>query len=160
MCVCACVCVCVCLCLCVYMRMCMCVRVCAVYTYVYVSVCTYITTILHTILRSTQDTAPNIKVNTRDAEVFPCVIWCIHTCDIIHSCVCHDSYICMKWLIRSRDGTHAYARHQFLFINLILRHVLENIWLINMCDMTHLHVWRDSFICAMWFSHICDMTHS
>jgi len=37
------------------MRRCMCVRVCAVYTYVYVSVCRYIPTILHPILRSTQE---------------------------------------------------------------------------------------------------------
>jgi len=31
--------------------------------------------------------------------------------------------------------------------------------LIQMCDMTHSYVWRDSFICATWLIHSCDMTH-
>ena len=29
-----------------------------------------------------------------------------------------------------------------------------------MCDMTHLYVWHDSFICVTWLIHMCDMTHS
>ena len=40
-------------------------------------------------------------------------------------------------------------------------------WIIHMCDMTHyvcemthLYVWHDSFICVTWFIHMCDMTHS
>jgi len=34
------------------------------------------------------------------------------------------------------------------------------IWLIQICDMTHLDVWHDSFICVTWLLHMCDMTHS
>jgi len=33
-------------------------------------------------------------------------------------------------------------------------------WLMYVCDMTHLHVWRDSFTCATWLIQMCDMTHS
>jgi len=29
-----------------------------------------------------------------------------------------------------------------------------------MCDMTHSHVWHDSFTCVTWLIHMCDMTHS
>ena len=28
-----------------------------------------------------------------------------------------------------------------------------------MCDMTHSHVWHDSFTCVTWLIHMCDMTH-
>jgi len=33
-------------------------------------------------------------------------------------------------------------------------------WLIHMCDMTHPWVWRDWFICVTWFNHVRDMTHA
>jgi len=38
-------------------------------------------------------------------------------------------------------------------------------WLIHMCDRTHLYVWQDSFICVTWLIHMydiymCDRTHS
>ena len=33
-------------------------------------------------------------------------------------------------------------------------------WLIHVCDMTHTHVWHDSFISVTWLIHMCDMTHS
>ena len=33
-------------------------------------------------------------------------------------------------------------------------------WLIDICDMTHSYVWHDSFICVTWLTHMCDMTHS
>jgi len=33
-------------------------------------------------------------------------------------------------------------------------------WLIHMCDMTHSHLWHDSFTCVTWLIHMCDVTHS
>jgi len=33
-------------------------------------------------------------------------------------------------------------------------------WLIHMCNRTHSHVWRDSFICVTWLIHMCDVIHS
>jgi len=32
-------------------------------------------------------------------------------------------------------------------------------WLICMCDMTHLYVWHDPFVCVMWLICMCDVTH-
>jgi len=32
-------------------------------------------------------------------------------------------------------------------------------WLIHMCDMTHAHLWHDSFTCVTWLIYVCDMTH-
>jgi len=36
---------------------------------------------------------------------------------------------------------------------------LHVIWLISMCDMTHLYVWHDSFTCVTWLTDMCDPTH-
>ena len=32
--------------------------------------------------------------------------------------------------------------------------------LIHMCDITHLHVWHESFICVTWLIRMYDMAHS
>jgi len=36
-------------------------------------------------------------------------------------------------------------------------------WLIHMCDASHLYVWRDSFMCVTWLvrwcDDVCDVTH-
>jgi len=69
------------------------------------------------------------------------VTWLIHisyprditrsrTCDMTHSCMRDDSFICDSF-----------------------------IWLIHMRAMTHSYVWRDSFLCVTRLNHICDMTH-
>ena len=55
---------------------------------------------------------------------FICVTWLIQTRDVTHSCMWHDSFICVTWLIQTRDGTHSY-------------------------------MWYDSFICMMWRIHTC-----
>jgi len=68
-------------------------------------------------------------------------------CDMAHSYVCHDSFICVTELIHMYDKTH------------------------SVCDMTHSYMWHDSFICVTWLSpdlstcvtgliHMCDMSHS
>ena len=66
-----------------------------------------------------------------------------------HSCVWHDSFICVPELFHTHDMTHSYVwRDSFICVK----------WLI--------HVWHDSFICDMthsyatWLIHMCDMTHS
>jgi len=98
-----------------------------------------------------------------------CGTWLIHMCDMTHSYVCHDSFICVPWLIHSficatwlvhmRDVTHSYmcamtrsyvCHDSFVYVP----------WLIHMCDMTHSYVWHDSFICGTWLIHMCAMTHS
>ena len=88
-------------------------------------------------------------------------------CDITHSYVQYDSFICVTWLIHMCDMTHSYVcampcsstRHDsFMCVT----------WLIHMCDMTHSYmcattyspVRHGSIICVTWLIHVCDMTHS
>ena len=35
-----------------------------------------------------------------------------------------------------------------------------NVYIIHLCEMTHLQVWHDSFKCVPWFIHTRDTTHS
>jgi len=39
------------------------------------------------------------------------VTWLIHMCDMTHSYVWHDSFICVTWLIHMCDMTHSYVWH-------------------------------------------------
>jgi len=83
-----------------------------------------------------------------------CVTWLIHMCDVTHSYVWRDSFICVTWLIhmcvtcliQMCDVTHSYVwRVSFICV----------MWLIHMCDVSHPYVWRDSFICVTWLIHMC-----
>jgi len=89
------------------------------------------------------------------------VTWLIHVCDMNHSCVWHDSFMCVTWLIHVCDMTHSCVWHDSRMCLISL---------IHMCDMTHkggpwydresqVCVWHDSFICVTWLIHMCDMPH-
>jgi len=69
-------------------------------------------------------------------------------CDMTHSYVWHDSFLCVTWLIPMCDMTHSYVWHDSLICVS---------WLINMWDMTHSYVWHDSFATSyVWHdSFIC-----
>ena len=41
-------------------------------------------------------------------DLFICVTWLIHMCDMSRSYVWHDSFICVTWLIHMSDMTHSY----------------------------------------------------
>jgi len=84
-------------------------------------------------------------------DSFICVTYLIHMCDISHSYVWHDSFICVTWLMHMCDMTHAYVWHD-LFVGIS--------WLMKMRDMTRSYVRYDSFICMTWLIHTRDMTHS
>jgi len=84
--------------------------------------------------------------------------WLVRTCDLTHSYVWHDSFICVTWLvrkcdilIRTCDMTHSYVWHDsFVCVT----------WLIHMCDLTHSYVWHDSFVCVTWLDRMFDMIYS
>jgi len=59
------------------------------------------------------------------------VTWRIHTCDISHSYVWHDSFICVTWLIHMWHDS-------FICVT----------WLF--------HMWHDSFI-RVTYLHVCDL---
>jgi len=75
----------------------------------------------------------------------------VHMCNMTHSYLWHDPFMCVIWSIRMFDAIHSHVWHNSSVCV---------IWLIHMCDMTHSYVWHDSFICVTWLIHMCDMTHS
>jgi len=95
-------------------------------------------------------------------------------CDMTHSYVWHDSFICVTWLIHMSLHVIAYsvtwhAMSLLISINHVTR---SNEWLASVCDinahihmsrvaMSHdmTHVWHDSFICVTGLIYMCDMTH-
>jgi len=86
-------------------------------------------------------------------------------CDMPHSYVWHDDFICVTCLIHvSRAPVHMIWDsnqldwHIHMWYGLIS--MCDMIFIcvtcrIHTCDMPHSHVWHDSFICVT-----CDMTHS
>jgi len=57
----------------------------------------------------------------------------IQRCDMTHSYVWHDSFICMIWLIHMCDTTHSYAWHDsFICVT----------WPIHTCEMTQSYIWN------------------
>ena len=84
-------------------------------------------------------------------DLFVCVTWLDHRCDMPHSYVWHDSFICVKWLIYVCDMTRSYAWHNsYMCVT----------WLLHMSAMTDLYEWHGSFIWVSWLIHMSDMTHS
>jgi len=62
--------------------------------------------------------------------------------------------------VRQGDMTRSHGRR-----DLFVRVTWCETWLRHLCDMTHLYVWNNSFICViwlirMWLTRMCDMTHS
>jgi len=112
--------------------------------------------------------------------------WLIDMCDVTHSYVWDDLFICVIWRIHMRDMTHSCvwqerrclgcdAWHDAFIWGTWLIRVSDKrdgvcaarhdsficvTWFIGMCNMTHSYVWHDSLVCATWRIHMCDMTHS
>ena len=81
-------------------------------------------------------------------DSFTCVTWPIHMwliqmCDMTHSYVWPDPFVCVTWLIHMCDMTRSHVWHD---------------WFI--CVTWIIHEWHHSFICVTWLIHMWDMTHS
>jgi len=74
----------------------------------------------------------------------------MHICDMTHSYVWHDAFVCDTWLIRVCDMTHSYVWHDSF-----VRVILHGAWEVDA------YVWHDSFIRVMTHSHIrwTGLTH-
>jgi len=82
--------------------------------------------------------------------IHSCVTWPIHMYDMTH--VFFDLLTCVTWLMCN------------LIYSLVCHALCECTvgpeWNQSYTrDMTHLHVWHDSFTCVSWFLHMCDVTH-
>jgi len=75
----------------------------------------------------------------------------VYVCDMIHSCVWHDQFMCVTWPLHVCDMTPSCVWHDpFMCVT----------WPIHVCDMTHSCAWHDPFMCVTWPIHVRDMTHS
>ena len=95
---------------------------------------------------------------------FMCATWLIYMCDMTHSYVWLDSFICASHGVGCYE---ALERQHLLWHDLFICAT----WLIymrpiHMCDMSRpfVHSCVRAFICVTWHSnvwliHICDMTH-
>jgi len=70
----------------------------------------------------------------------------------------YDVFVCLTWLIHTCDMTQWYVWQDLLIMWHDLFVCLT--WLIHTFDMAYPHVRHDSFMCATWLNHMCFMTHS
>jgi len=99
-------------------------------------------------------------------DPFICMTWLNHvcdvthhTCDVTHSCVWRDSFICVTWLI-SYVWRDSFIRVTWLISYVWRDSFIRVTWLIHTCDMTYSYVWRDLLIRVTWLTHTCDVAHS
>jgi len=85
--------------------------------------------------------------------------WLIHMCDMTHSHVWLDPFLCVRRFSHSNVWQDSFT----VFLHKSSRRTWSptlTTWLIHMCDMSHLYVWHDSFICVTCRIHMCDMIDS
>jgi len=98
-------------------------------------------------------------------------VWSPVVCDVTHSYVRHDSFICKTWLVHMWDMTRSYVLSGVPEVvsvcicdvtNSCVRHdsFIRETWLIHMWDTTRSYVRHDSFICETWRTHMRDTTLS
>jgi len=93
--------------------------------------------------------------------------WLIHICDMTHSYVCYDSFICVlrlihmcemraTWLTHMCDMAHSYVCYDSFICVKWVRHdsLICVIYLIHMCAMPHSYMWNDWFICGALLIHL------
>jgi len=76
----------------------------------------------------------------------------------------NESYIWMsyanyEWVTaRMNYSWHIYMALSPVTLSPVTHYLVP--WLIRMCDMTHLYMCHDSFICITWLIHTCALTQS
>jgi len=87
------------------------------------------------------------------------VTWLIHTCDMTHSYVWHDSFTRVPWLIHMCDMTHSHVWHDSF---ICVTWVQVRMWTANNFNKTPLYVCHDSFSSLFMTRLIpmCNMNHS
>jgi len=92
-------------------------------------------------------------------HVYSCITYTrrILICDVTHSYVWRDAFVCVTWRIHMWDMTHSYmgrdSIRQAMLLNLMW-------YRIRMCDVTHSYVGHDSFIHGTWLNHPGDATET
>ena len=97
--------------------------------------------------------------------------WLIHRCDMPHSYVRHDSFVCATWLIHVCDISMRviwliFRRDSYisLLVPATCRHdcdwCMDLTQLIWTCNTTHSDMQHDSNTCVNWLIHVNDMTHA
>jgi len=85
-------------------------------------------------------------------HVAACGAWDSCTCDMTHSYMWHDKFICVTWLLHMCDMTHSLMCHDsFICETSLIRDSF--MCLTHMCAMTHSYVRHDSFICVTPLIH-------
>jgi len=86
-----------------------------------------------------------------------CVTWLIHTCDMTHSYVWHDSFLRVTWLIHTCDMIHSHVWHDAPI-------KIDNNTQITLreeagCEVAQYpqQTWHDAHICVPWLIHMCDI---
>jgi len=85
-------------------------------------------------------------------DSFRCVTRLVQTCDKTHS------FTCVAWFALMCDKTHSNVSNKLLRWKTYRIEIEAR--LIQMCDMTHLKMWHDSFWCATSLIEICNMIYS
>jgi len=99
-----------------------------------------------------------------------CVTWRIHTYDMTHWYLCHDTFICVAWPIYMCDTTHSYVWHDsFIRVTWLILCVL----CMHVCMYVCLHIcmyacrcictyvrneWRNTQKCTNTYSNSCLQT--
>jgi len=100
-------------------------------------------------------------------DSFICVPWLIRMCAMTHSYVCHDSFICVPWLVHTCAMTHVacrtsqvvYRMKSFLESSGCRTHTLKTSGRQKETLQTHSNLCHDWFICVT-ICHMFDTTRS
>jgi len=147
------------------------------YIHIYIHIYTHIYLCIHTYIHICV-----WLIGPKEDVAWSCfVTWPLPTCDMTHSYVWLDSFICVPWVIHMCVKAHSYVfhatqgstsiwnaavrwhdssytwLHHFICVSWLC---ICLTWLMHLCDKTHACVWHDSCMCVTRLMHVCDMKHA